>query len=125
MSVDKLKFHVDEAETVEQAAAHMGIFLEWAATQGFLAAHHDVLKLNADPVRYVVDECPNLGENDFTREGYAFAREGYGEYLEYLGEHASDLDLSSYEYAAGVEARDDMFECLNEALQEFLDEQDG
>ncbi|MEM6792056.1 MAG: hypothetical protein AAGA56_05105 [Myxococcota bacterium] len=79
MSIDKLKFHTDDADSPEQAAAHMAIFLEWAAERGHLAGHHDVEKLRADPVKYVVEESPNIAESDFTDEGYAFAAEGYGE----------------------------------------------
>ena len=29
MAIDRLKFHTDDADSPEQAAAHIAIFLEW------------------------------------------------------------------------------------------------
>ncbi len=122
MAIDKLKFHVDDADSEEQAAAHMAIFLEWAAKKGMLSDAHDPAKVLADPVRYVIDECPDLAESDFKDEALDFVQEQYGEYLDYLGEHAQDAGMSSYEYAATDEGREDMLECLDEALEEFQQE---
>lgn len=124
MAIDRLKFHTDDADSPEQAAAHIAIFLEWAGKQGFLAPRHDLDKLGADPIRYVLEECPDLAESDLTDAGNAFAQEEYGEYLDYLGEHASDADMSSYEYAASPAGRALMHECLDEALEEFIETQD-
>ena len=124
MAIDRLKFHTDDADSPEQAAAHIAIFLEWAAKKGFLAPRHDVEKIAADPITYVLEACPDLAESDLTDDGNDFAAEEYGEYLDYLGEHAEDADMSSYEYAASPAGRAFMLECLDEALEEFLEARD-
>lgn len=124
MTIDKLKLHTDDAGSELRAAAHMGIFLEWCADQGFLAAHHDPVLLRRDPARYVVDRSPGLAASDFTPEARGFVESEYPEYLDYLGEHAADEGLSSYDYAATPEARDAMFACLDEALEAFREEDD-
>jgi hypothetical protein len=124
MTIDKLEFHTDDAGTEAGAAAHMAIFLEWCADKGFLAASHDLEALRRDPIRYVVERSPNLAESDFTSAARGFVAAEYPEYLDYLGEHAADAGLSSYDYAATAEARATMFECLDEALDEARDEEE-
>lgn len=120
---DKLKFHIDDADSEEQAAAHMAIFLEWAANHDLLSDAHDRDRLLRDPVRYVIDEVPNLADSDFREEALAFVDDHYRDYVEYLTEHARDAGMSGYAYAATPEGRKDMFECLDEALAEFEEEE--
>lgn len=123
MTIDKLKFHTDDAGTELRAAAHMAIFLEWCADKGFLASNHDLGRLREAPKQYVVEEAPNLTESDFTEEAQGFVASEYPEYLDYLGEHAAEAGLSNYDYAATPEARATMFECLDEALEEFREDE--
>jgi hypothetical protein len=123
MPTDKIKYHVDDAGSEERAAAHMAIFLEWAARNDLLSDMHDRDKLLADPVRYVIDEVPNLADCDFKDEALAFVNDQYDEYVDYLVVHAADVGMSSYEYAATPEGREDMLECLDEALAEFEEEE--
>lgn len=123
MSIDKLEFHVDDTESEEQAAAHMALFLEWAARKGFLSDAHDRDKVLADPVRYVIDECPNFAESDFKADARAFVESEYEEYVDYLAVHGRDVGMSGYEYASTPEGRQDMFVCLDEALAEYEEEE--
>ena len=122
MPFDKIEHHVDEAGSGEAAAAHIAVFVEWAARHELLAEHHGKDEVAADPVRFVVERVPVFTEVDLTELGAAFAREHYDEFLEVLDEHASDAGMSSYEFAASSEGRECLNECLDEALAEFVDE---
>jgi hypothetical protein len=121
MAIDRLKFHLDDADSEEQAAAHMALFMEWAANKDFLSDKHDRDQLLDNPVRYVIDEVPDIADSDFTDEALEFVRAHYSEYLDYLAEHAEEAGMSSYQYAASPEGREDLLECLDEALEEFED----
>ena len=117
MTIDKLKFHEDSAQSVDSAAAHIAVFLTWAAKHGYLADHHDHSLIHADSVRYVVEHCPSLTASDFTDAASEFVRDEYPGYLEYLDEKAEEEGVTSYVYASSAAGAADLAEYLEEVRE--------
>lgn len=124
MPFDKIKHHTDDAGSDDAAAAHIAVFVEWAARHELVAEHHGKDDVVADPVRFVVERVPVFTEVDLTELGAAFAREHYDEFLEVLDEHALEAGVPSYEFAASPRGKGRLWECLDEALAEFRHERD-
>ena len=120
MTLDRVKYHVEDAGSEERAARHIALFLAWSARQGFLADDHEPSVVLADPVRYVLDHCPSLAEADFNEAGLRFIRDDqYTEFLEYLEANAEEAGVRGYDFVASEEGWRYLWKCLDEALAEF------
>jgi hypothetical protein len=98
MTIDAVEYHLgDTADTEDDAAWHIGVFLQWCARNGMLAPGHAAAEAIADPARFLITKCNGrLERDDLTAEGNRFATHVYDRYLAALGDLADRHDLHDY-----------------------------
>ena len=100
MSIDRGKYHYEDAGNWQNACRHIGVFVAWAARQGLLdrEQHPEAAEtIEIDPTTYVIDKLDcSLLEDDLTAEGLAFASAEYNRYLREYNTCAVDLGLAVY-----------------------------
>lgn len=121
-TIDAAKYHHGNgAETGEDAAWHIGVFLLWCGERGLLAASHPLAKVRADPTRYVLEKLAGkLWSQDLSPEGADFAAHAYGAYCDEMCDLAAIHDVSPYRLRAldgERDARGWLFEYLDEAYE--------
>lgn len=116
--------HGNGAAELEDAAWHIGVFLEWCAENGLAAPEHEAEAVRADPVRYVLDHCGGkLLPSDLSKAGAAFAVRAYGEMMCELADLASTAGVGPFELRTHPDV-DDFELALFELLDDLRDEQD-
>lgn len=118
-TIDAVKYHHGSgADTEEDAAWHIGVFLQYCAERGLVAPAHDLVALRADATAYVLTRCGGkLWDSDLTPEGAAFAADIYDAFLAEAGDLAIAAELSIYALRSDPNVGE-----IRAALFAFLDE---
>jgi hypothetical protein len=121
-TIDAAKYHHGNgADTLEDAAWHIGVFLLFCAERGMAAPEHGLESLRADATLHLLRRCDGkLWRGDLTAEGAAFADHAYEAYLAELGDLtlAQEVDVYSLGRQPQVGGlRDAVFEFLDDMLE--------
>lgn len=117
-TIDAAKYHHGNgAETEEDAAWHIGLFLLYCAERGLAAPHHSLESLRADATQHVLSKCGGkLWDTDLSPEGAALAARFYDSYLAEVADLAMADDRSAYEMRSHADQAG-----IRQVLFEFLD----
>ena len=97
-TIDAAKYHHGNgAETEEDGAWHIGVFLWWCAERGLASEAHALASLREDASAHLLTRCDGkLWRSDLTEEGARFADEAYEGYLAEVSDLAMGADVDTY-----------------------------
>ena len=120
MAIDRGDSHYDDAGSWEKACRHMALFLWWAFERGLgnnEVNEIDLVEMAKAPTQTFITQCDTkLYNEDFNKEGQAFAADEYTAYLEAVTVRAGELAVSDYEIPESDETRKWFFDWLDKRL---------